>query len=105
MLATYFVSTQRLQELRDGRGGALLERYSQALNECGYAEITARRHIRAAEHLLYWAEAVRLPYGGPRAFRAVYRVSRLQAWQDLPVSPYINFQINQVVAVWSFCIA
>ena len=65
MLATYFVSPQRLQELREGRGGALLECFSQVLNECGYAEITARRHIRAAEHLLYWAEVKRLPYDTP----------------------------------------
>jgi integrase/recombinase XerD len=65
MLATYFVSPKRLQELREGRGGALLERFSQVLNECGYAEITARRHIRAAEHLLYWAEVERLPYDTP----------------------------------------
>ncbi|MDH6152460.1 hypothetical protein OKW46_006450 [Paraburkholderia sp. WSM4179] len=35
MLATYFVSPQRLQELREGRGGALLELFSQVLNESG----------------------------------------------------------------------
>jgi hypothetical protein len=31
MLAAYFVSPQRLQELRQGRGGALLEGFSEAL--------------------------------------------------------------------------
>jgi integrase/recombinase XerD len=65
MLAAYFVSSQRLQELREGRGGALLERFSQVLKDCGYAEITGLRHIRAAEHLLYWAEVERLPYDTP----------------------------------------
>ena len=27
---------------------------AQELNQSGYAEITARRHIRAAEHLIHW---------------------------------------------------
>jgi len=65
MLAAYFVSPQRLQELRQGRGGALLEGFSEALKERGYAECTARRHIRAAEHLLYWAGAEGVPAGTP----------------------------------------
>src|ERR1700722_14063214 len=56
MLKEYFVSPQRMQELREGRGGALLEGFSQALNRSGSAKVTARRHIRAAEHLIYWAE-------------------------------------------------
>jgi site-specific recombinase XerD len=65
MLAAYFTSPQRLQELRDGRGGALLERFSEALKECGYSERTARLHIRAAAHLLYWAGVEGVPADTP----------------------------------------
>ena len=65
MLKEYFVSPQRMQELREGRGGALLEGFSQALNRSGYAKVTARRHIRAAEHLIYWAETERLSADTP----------------------------------------
>ncbi len=34
----------------------VLERFAQELCQAGYAEITARRHIRAAEHLIHWLE-------------------------------------------------
>jgi len=32
----------------------VLEGFARALCQAGYAEITARRHIRAAEHLVHW---------------------------------------------------
>ena len=35
-------------------GGRVLEGFAQELCQAGYAEITARRHIRAAEHLIHW---------------------------------------------------
>jgi integrase/recombinase XerD len=54
MLAEFFDSPLRIQELRDGPDGHLLEGFAQELCQAGYAEITARRHIRAAEHLIYW---------------------------------------------------
>jgi integrase/recombinase XerD len=34
--------------------GQLIEKFAQELYQTGYAEITARRHIRAAEHLIHW---------------------------------------------------
>ena len=54
MLGKFFDSHLRVQALRDGPGGVLLEGFAQELFQSGYAEITARRHIRAAEHFAYW---------------------------------------------------
>ena len=55
MLTEFFESPLRIQELRDGPDGRLLEGFAQELCQSDYAEITARRHIRAAEHLIHWA--------------------------------------------------
>ncbi|OGA45175.1 MAG: hypothetical protein A3F74_11685 [Betaproteobacteria bacterium RIFCSPLOWO2_12_FULL_62_58] len=55
MLEQFFDSPLRVQALRNGPSGALLEGFAQERGEAGYAEITARRHIRAAEHFIYWA--------------------------------------------------
>lgn len=54
MLAEFFESALRIQELRDGPNGRVFEGFAQELGQVGYAEITARRHIRAAEHLVHW---------------------------------------------------
>ena len=54
MLEEFFESPCRIQELREGPDGRLLEGFAQELCKTGYAEITARRHIRAAEHLIHW---------------------------------------------------
>ena len=54
MLAEFFESALRIQELRDGPDGRVLEGFAPELCQAGYAEITARRHIRAAEHLIHW---------------------------------------------------
>ena len=54
MLSEFFDSPLRVQELRDSPGGHLLEGFAQELFKSGYAEITARRHVRAAEHFMYW---------------------------------------------------
>ena len=54
MLKEFFESPFRIQELRDGPDGRVLEGFAQELCQAGYAEITARRHIRAAEHLIHW---------------------------------------------------
>jgi integrase/recombinase XerD len=54
MLSEFFESPSHIQELRAGRDGHLLEGFAQELGQAGYAKITARRHIRAAEHLIYW---------------------------------------------------
>lgn len=54
MLSEFFESSSRIQELRAGPDGRVLEGFAQELCQAGYAEITARRHIRAAEHLIHW---------------------------------------------------
>ena len=54
MLAEFFDSSSRIQELRSGPDGRLLEGFAQELHQAGYREITARRHLRAAEHLVHW---------------------------------------------------
>ena len=52
----HFFQGWRIQALRRGPRGSLFEGFAEELRQAGYAEITARRHIRAAEHLLYWTE-------------------------------------------------
>ena len=54
MLTEYIKSPSRIQELRDGPDGSLFEAFAQELHQAGYAKITARRHLRAAEHLVHW---------------------------------------------------
>lgn len=61
MLGKFFDSGLRVQELRDGPGGALLEAFARELSQSGYAEITARRHIRAAEHFVCWTNRKGIP--------------------------------------------
>jgi site-specific recombinase XerD len=56
MFANYFGSKGRIHTLRNSTGGAMLEGFACDLWQAGYAEITGRRHIRAAEHLAYWAD-------------------------------------------------
>jgi len=55
MLSKYFESTARIQAILKSPSGSLLEDFAGYLFESGYAEISARRHIRSAEHLMYWA--------------------------------------------------
>lgn len=54
MFTKFFKSPSRIQKLRDCPGGSLLEGFAQELHRVGYAQITARRHLRAAEHLVHW---------------------------------------------------
>lgn len=61
MFEQFFHSPIRVQALRDGPGGPLLEGFVEELCQAGYAEITARRHIRAAEHLIYWTDREGIP--------------------------------------------
>jgi integrase/recombinase XerD len=56
MFERFFNCPLRIQALRDSPGGLVLEGFAAELFQAGYAEITARRHIRAAEHLIYWSD-------------------------------------------------
>lgn len=55
-MTEFFESTFRILQLRSGQGGELLDVFAKQLRQSRFAKITARRHLRAAEHLLYWAK-------------------------------------------------
>jgi len=61
MFERFFNGASRVQELRESAGGPFLETFAEELFRVGYAEITARRHIRAAEHLVYWSDNEGIP--------------------------------------------
>ena len=56
MFKQFFKSQSRIQSLREGPEGQLLEGFAKELYREGYAETSARRHIRAAEHVVYWTD-------------------------------------------------
>ncbi len=56
MFQQYFKRHSRVQALREGSGGPLLERFTEELYQEGYAEVTARKYISAAEHVVYWTD-------------------------------------------------
>ncbi len=55
MISELFESAARIHGLRAGPAGAELDGFAHALSKVGYAQITARRHLRAAEHFVSWA--------------------------------------------------
>jgi len=55
MLSHFFEAHARVREIRSNPCGALIEGFAGYLFENGYAEISARRHIRSAEHIVRWA--------------------------------------------------
>ncbi len=61
MFEEFFDGASRVQALRDSPGGPLLEGFAKELFQVRYAEITARRHIRAAEHLICWSDSEGIP--------------------------------------------
>jgi integrase/recombinase XerD len=62
MLSAYFdPGGRRFRALRDGPAGALFDGFARALSDIGYATITARRYLRAAEHFIHWIDRHRLP--------------------------------------------
>jgi integrase/recombinase XerD len=64
-MTEFFKSPFRIFQLRGGQNGQLLDTFLRELQQSGFAKITVRRHIRTAEHLLYWA---RLKGISPSAF-------------------------------------
>lgn len=61
MFEQFFKHHYRIQELRDSRGGDLLEKFATELFDAGYAAKTARRYICAAEHFIYWSGEEGIP--------------------------------------------
>jgi site-specific recombinase XerD len=55
MLSEYFESPSRVHTLRCGPYGSWLEGFGSHLFQSGYSRITARQHIRSAEHLICWS--------------------------------------------------
>jgi len=56
MLSRYFKSPSRITQFLCRPSGSLLEAFAQHLDQVGYSNRSACRHLRAAEHLLYWAD-------------------------------------------------
>ena len=56
MLTRYYQAVGRFKHVRSIPGGAYLDGFVEQLFEVGYSCLTARRYIRAAEHLLHWAD-------------------------------------------------
>jgi GGDEF domain-containing protein len=54
MLSRFFKTQSRIKKLCDGSTGSVIESFARVLSEAAYANGTARRHLRAAEHFLYW---------------------------------------------------
>ncbi len=61
MLEHVFGSHERIQELREGPQGSLLEGFAEELCRTGYAKKATRARIRAAEHLLHWTQREGIP--------------------------------------------
>lgn len=61
MLSEFFESRARIQAFRNSPAGPLLESFSEALSEAGYARRIARRYLRAAEHFTYWTNRHGMP--------------------------------------------
>lgn len=55
MLRDLFVSPTRVAAIRNGPAGGGIETFADQLCQRGYSNISMRRHIRAAEHLVRWA--------------------------------------------------
>lgn len=60
MLSKFFAAPARIHDISTGPSGELLRTFANYLFESGYATISARRHIRSAEHIIHWATRRRL---------------------------------------------
>ena len=60
MLSKFFEAPARIRAIRSGPSGALLESFANHLFESGYSKVSARQHIRSAEHIIHWAIRRRL---------------------------------------------
>lgn len=72
MLSEFFHAPARIRAIRSAPAGAQIEGFAEQLLQRGYAEISARRHIRSAEHIVRWAALRGLPADdlGERDLRA-----------------------------------
>jgi integrase/recombinase XerD len=56
MLSRFFEASARIEAIHRNPSGVLIEKFADYLSQHGYAEITARRHIRSAEHVAFWSD-------------------------------------------------
>jgi hypothetical protein len=56
MLTHYYHFKKSIKQIHTGPAGLYLDGFAAGLWEAGYSETTARLHIRAAQHLVYWAQ-------------------------------------------------
>lgn len=63
MLSHFFCSSARIEKIRCNPSGELLSEFSDYLHENRYSTISARRHIRSAEHFAHWAHKQGLSIG------------------------------------------
>lgn len=56
MLSEFFETPTRIRAIQSGPAGTLVEDFANHLFESGYSKISARRHIRTAEHFSQWAQ-------------------------------------------------
>jgi len=61
MFEHFFCYPGRIKKLRSGPGGLIFEGFAKELHQSGYANLTAHRHIRAVEHLIYWLDYKSIP--------------------------------------------
>jgi len=61
MFEHFFSYPARIKKLNDSPGGPILDKFAKKLHQSGYARITAQRHIRAVEHLIYWLNHEGIP--------------------------------------------
>jgi integrase/recombinase XerD len=55
MLSNVFHAHARIRAIRSGPAGVLIEGFAEHLLQRGYAQLSTRRHVRSAEHIVRWA--------------------------------------------------
>lgn len=65
MFPEFFQAAGRVRDLTGGPSGSLVVSFAEKLRQDGYAELTARRHLRSAEHLAHWASRLGIAIDGP----------------------------------------
>lgn len=60
MFERFFISTFMIKQLRQDPAGRLIEGLAQEMWNGGYAQLSARRYIRAVAHFLHWTRVKRI---------------------------------------------
>jgi hypothetical protein len=92
MLVRYFRRPSRIEQLRSGTGGHLLEGFANELSKGRYQWVAAGKHIRVAEHFLHWIahrnlSTTRIKEGYTQPFLDHLKQCRCRAHQP-PLKPH-----------------